>query len=366
MSYRNIQGMRAIAALMVLSSHLFWSLVPMRSHWAKPYFSAVGPSGVDMFFVISGFIIYHVMQRSIGTIEASGRGRAVLAFAMKRFIRIYPLYWVAFIAGCGVLAWAPPTALPRQKSLFELLTLVDGIPNYVVNVAWSLAYEVYFYAVAAVSLLILGRRAAWGLAAWFGLVAVAVAVGVGLGSPWREPFDYLFAPILLEFSFGVAVAMLVERGVRRLHGAMLPGAVAWMAAASYLLWENPAFPSLRVLGWGVPAAVLIYAMVVLEVRRQWIMPRTLQYLGDASFSLYLWHMIVYDALAGIFVRLGWVGTVPATALAGFMAVIGVGVGLLSYHWLEKPLLRHLGQRFLGHGVASHSLGSEVRAGNLAG
>ena len=158
MTYRNIQGMRAIAALMVVACHMFWSLVPMRTHWAKPFFAAVGPAGVDIFFVISGFIIYHVVRRSVASLEQVGRGRAVFAFAMKRFIRIYPLYWIAFAAASVVMVWSPPTALPLKKPVVALLMLVDSIPNYVVGVAWTLTYEVYFYGVAALSLLLLGTE----------------------------------------------------------------------------------------------------------------------------------------------------------------------------------------------------------------
>lgn len=363
MTYRNIQGMRAIAALMVVSCHMFWSLVPMRTHWAKPFFAAVGPAGVDIFFVISGFIIYHVVRRSVASLEQVGRGRAVIAFAMKRFIRIYPLYWIAFAAASVVMVWSPPTALPLKKPVVELLMLVDSIPNYVVGVAWTLTYEVYFYGVAALSLLIIGKRALWGLAFWF-----SVLIGAAVASawhPWAAPWDYLFAPILLEFLLGVAVGMLVERGARMFHGTMFLAAMAWMAAGTWLVARDPSSYLLRVACWGMPAAAVIYGVVTLELRRRWIMPRALQYLGDASFSLYLWHMIVFDAMVGVFARLGWIGVINPVALTAVMVAAAMATGLLSYHYLEKPLLRRLGQWFVGQRVASNALGTEAHAGNLA-
>ncbi|WP_213948066.1 acyltransferase [Luteibacter sp. dw_328] len=370
MSYRNIQGMRAIAALMVVSSHIFENMAPMRTHWAKQ-FAFVGGAGVDIFFVISGFIIYHVMQRSIASMDIVGKGPAVYAFAMKRFIRIYPLYWIVFGTSWLVMAWAAPTA-PAPGPLFPLLALFGNVPNVPVHVAWTLTFEVYFYAVVALSLLLLANRAMVGVAIWFTMVGGATLLGWWV--PWVKPLDFVFSPIVLEFLLGIAVAMLVDRGFRRFHGALLVGAFIWMAIGTLFLrpslfvmnelhWGRLVAISrsfaVHVLGLGIPAAIFIYGIVLLEIRQRWIMPRALQYLGDASFSIYLWHAVVFYAVAEAFARLGWVGVVSSTGLTAVMVAIGLGFGLLSYHFLEKPLLRVLGQRILGRGVSSHSLEADV-------
>ncbi|HEY4092368.1 MAG TPA: acyltransferase [Luteibacter sp.] len=339
MSYRNIQGMRAIAALMVVSCHMFWNLGPMRTYWAKPFFTAIGPAGVDIFFVISGFIIYNVLRRSIASLGQVSRGRAVYVFAMKRFIRIYPLYWIAFAAAFLVMRWAPPLPRGLEKPIAELLTLVNSVPNYIVGVAWTLTYEVYFYAVVALSLLLFGRRAVFGLAAWFAILAIAMAASAW--HAWAAPWNYLLAPILLEFSFGVAVGVLVERGVRGFHGALWVVAITWMAVGTSLVARDPGSYPLRVVCWAVPAALFLYGFVALELRERWTMPRILQYLGDASFSIYLWHLIAFEFVAAVFVRLGWVGLANPVVLTAAMVCIGMLVALLSYHWIEKPLLSQL-------------------------
>jgi exopolysaccharide production protein ExoZ len=367
MSYRNIQGMRAIAALMVISVHVFQNIALMRTHWAKPFFSVVGGLGVDIFFVISGFIIYHVMRRSIASMDIVGKGPAVYAFAMKRFIRIYPLYWIVFGTSCLVMAWVSPTA-PPPEPLLPLLTLVDNLPNSRVLVAWTLTFEVYFYAVVALSLFLFARRAMVGVTIWFAMVGAAVLLG--LWFPWGKPLDFVFSPILLEFLLGIVVAMLIDRGFRRFHGALLVIALIWMAIGTQFVRPG-AFDldvvhwgrqeailrgfARHVICWGMPAALFIYGMVVLELRRRWIMPRVLQYLGNASFSIYLWHVVVFNAVGEMFIRLGWVGVVNATGLTALMVAIALGFGLLSYRFLEKPLLRLLGERFLHRGVSSHSL-----------
>jgi peptidoglycan/LPS O-acetylase OafA/YrhL len=354
MQYRNIQGLRAIAALMVFSSHLFWDIVPMRTHWARPYIGSVGPSGVDIFFVISGFIIYHVAMRSAAQVDLVGRGRAVYEFAMKRIVRIYPLYWIVFAAAAVIMIWVPlPASFPKKPQL-ELLLLIDSIPNYRVGAAWTLTFEVYFYAVTTLSIFFFPRRIFTGLLIWFAVIAGAALLSTVFGV--SIPLDYVFAPVLLEFLLGVVIGMLVDRGERRLPLAAIGIGIVWLVIGTYPLHLDGGKEAgsylLRLACWGLPAALIVYGAVALEMRKAWIMPRVLQYLGNASFSLYLWHAVVFSGVAELFVHLGWVGVVDRSLLALLMAIVGFGVGLLSYHLLERPSLRVLGKALVGKRVSS--------------
>ena len=353
-NYRNIQGLRAIAALMVLTSHLFWDMPPMRTHWAKPWFVAVGPSGVDIFFVISGFIIYHVTRRSAARAAVVGRGRALYEFMMKRVIRIYPLYWIVFGAASVMMIWLPPVSSFVKKPQVELLFLIDGLPNFRVQAAWTLTFEIYFYAVTALSLAVFPTRVHVGWLIWFAVVGVATFLATVFGL--RIPLDYVFAPIVLEFLLGIGVGVLIERGECRFRCAAIGVGMAWLLLGSLPLQADggrAALSYLLRLGcWGLPAALVVYGTVAFEsggMRR--VMPAALQYLGNASFSIYLWHAVIFIGVAAAFDHLGWVGVVNRSLLAVAMGLVGLGVGLLSYHLLETPLLRMLGRRFLGHGVA---------------
>jgi exopolysaccharide production protein ExoZ len=373
MRYRNIQGLRAIAALMVVSVHIFQGNAPMHAHWAKPY-SFIGGLGVDIFFVISGFIIYNVTRRTIASMDAVGRWRAVYEFAVKRFMRIYPLYWIVFAASCLVMAWAPPSAPPHEPLLL-LLSLIDNVPNFRVYVAWTLTYEVYFYAVASLSLLLFARKAMAGLTIWFAILGAATLLGLWL--PWGKPLDFVFAPIVLEFLLGIAVAVLIDRDFHRFHGALLAGALIWISIGTLFLrpsefdlhaaqWGMPAAIyrtfALHIVCRGIPAAIFIYGIVVLEIRQRWIMPPALQYLGNASFSIYLWHAVVFYAVAEMFIRLGWMGVVSSTGLTAVMVAIGLGVGLLSYHFFEKPSLRLLGKTLVARIPRETQAGAAIATG----
>lgn len=358
-NYRNIQGLRAVAALMVLTSHLFWDILPMRTHWAKTWFTAVGPSGVDIFFVISGFIIYHVTRRSAGQAALVGRRTAFYEFAMKRFIRIYPLYWIVFGAATVMMIWLPPVGAFVKKPQLELLLLVNSIPNYRVQAAWTLTFEVYFYAVTALSMLFFPKRIYAGLFGWFATVGIVAVIATVFGL--NIPLNYVFAPILLEFLLGIGVGVLIERGESRFRLLALCLGVTWLLLGSVPLQANPLSYLLRLACWGFPAALIVYGTAAFELGKSRVMPASLQYLGNASFSIYLWHVVIFTGMAAVFDRLGWVRAVSPSFLALVMGFIGLGVGLLSYHLLEKPLLRGLGKRFLGRPVASHSLESAVAA-----
>jgi exopolysaccharide production protein ExoZ len=328
--------------------------VPMRTHWARPFVGTIGLAGVDIFFVISGFIIYHVAMRSAAQVDVVGRGRAVYEFAMKRIVRIYPLYWVVFAAAAIIMIWVPlPASFPKKPQL-DLLLLIDSIPNYRVGAAWTLTFEVYFYAVTTLSILFFPKKIFTGLLIWFAAIVAATLLSTVFGT--AIPLDYVFAPVLLEFLLGIVVGMLVDRGERRLALPAICIGAAWLLLGTHLLFRNDGKEAgsylLRLVCWGLPAALIVYGVVALEMRKAWIMPRLLQYLGNASFSLYLWHAVVFVGVAALFEHLGWVGTVDRSLLTLLMAAIGLGVGLLSYHLLERPSLRVLGKALVGKRIQS--------------
>jgi exopolysaccharide production protein ExoZ len=357
MRYRNIQGLRAIAAMLVFCSHLFWDIVPMRTHWARPLVGGFGRSGVDIFFVISGFIIYHAVQRSAAQVAMVGRAQAAYEFAMKRIIRIYPLYWIVFAAAAIIMIWVPLTApVPRMPQL-ELLSLIGNIPNFRISVTWTLTFEVYFYAVAALSIFLFPTRIFTGLHIWFAVIVGVVVASTVFGA--SIPLDYIFAPIVLEFLLGMAIGFLIDRGEHRFPFVAIGVGLVWFVAGTYPLDQDGGRPALsyllRLICWGMPSALIVYGMVALEMRKSWVMPKFLQYLGDASFSIYLWHTVLFYGIAALFVQLGWVGVVNRSLLTLLMAVIALGGALLSYHFLEKPLLRILGKR-----IASRKTSGESR------
>ena len=263
-----IQILRAVAALMVTWHHARHEAGLLAERGAGP---SLDPGtllpwwgGVDLFFVISGFVIVLASGRQRGT--PGGRAR----FLAHRIARVVPLYWLASLLYLG-LALARPDLLGEAASLarepayllagflFWPAARPDGTVQPLYGLGWTLNYEAFFYVLFAAGLGF-GRRAAvaW-LVAILGLLAAAGAVVPDLPLPVRFWAD----PIVLEFAAGAVLALAYQEGFRpaapvRVGFAML-GVLGLLLAARALAGLDGADGILRPLLVGVPAALLVAA-----------------------------------------------------------------------------------------------------------
>lgn len=331
-SLEGVQVLRGVAAFAVLVHH---TLEELSGAGLPEFVTRVGASGVDLFFVISGFIMLHTAGGQLG---APGAGRD---FLTRRLIRIAPLYWLltAFVVVCHAAGLAyvnrPMTPGSVVNSLLFLPT-----EDIVVNVGWTLNYEMYFYALFALCLA-LGRSVRAAIAA-----PAMILTGLALGhlfpeGPWRE---FLTNRIALEFAFGMGLAALVRTGrvSPRLRGVAMSAGVAGLIAASALAPADGTEgldSSVRFLFWGLPAALVVYgALGVQRVRtragRAWLA------LGDASYSLYLTHTVVMITFAKL-LKIPAIDALPAAVLFTGAVTAAVIVGQLSYMLVERPLTEGL-------------------------
>lgn len=287
MFYRSIHYLRGLAALAVAAFHAFIDEAPQ-----------VLAGGVDVFFVISGFVM----------VEATRNGCNAHRFLLARAARILPPYWIA-CALASVLVVSTPL---RDWLLVPEATVMWGwpIPEPFLSPGWTLAYEALFYILFAVCL---GR---WWLA------AILLTVLAGLGTVWQL---VITNPIVLEFAFGMALANLPRQHLARWSGVLLVGALSCFLLAASL--ERIPMVS-RWLILGMPSAALVAGLVGLEARIP--ASRVLHFLGSASYSIYLVHM------------LPMVWTSHWTGLA-----LGVTAGSLMYLTLERPVNRYSRQLLSG-------------------
>lgn len=319
---RSIQYLRGLAAFGVLLFH-----AADRSGGAF----GVGAAGVDVFFVISGFIMWVVTCR---------RSPSPGDFLLRRIQRIVPLYWgvtLAVAAAAVAIPGAFPAMRPTLSHLTQSLFFVPhrddaGLIAPLIVPGWTLNYEMFFYLLFATALLAPVRLRPW-------LLTGALA-GLALLRPLGDATDPLWAtytnPLLLEFGAGVWLGKAWSDG--RLPG---PG-VAWtLMGLGFLGFAAGAASGIdvdraRVLFWGLPALALVTGAVSLE--RGGPLPHwwPLRALGDASYSLYLVHGLAISAA----VRLLQIVGVETPALT-FTVSVGVGVfaGLLAYQLAEKPLMK---------------------------
>jgi len=326
-----IQALRAFAAASVVLHHT----LAMLNHTAGYSFSfpTNGAAGVDLFFLISGFVMVYTHFDDFG---APG---AAISFARRRVIRIAPLYWITTTLTVALLVVAPrlfsSITLDWSNVIFSYLFLLSpnslGDVGTVTQTGWTLCFEAYFYLVFAV-LLSLPRRyflVAAGLTFGFGLLIGALATV----PPWATA---AVRPLVIEFYLGSIIAFLFLRGFA------LPPTIAILAVivgTATLALLHPSHEWAHVSSWGVASGLIIIGAVSLEhfgIR----VPKLLVALGASSYSLYLVHPFVFAAFGKAW-SLMHLSSVPALipGTIGFAAALAVGHGV--YLWLERPITEWL-------------------------
>lgn len=302
--YRSIQALRFIAALMVVVFHVA----------DGPF--VVGAAGVDIFFVISGFIM--------GTIGVRETPRT---FLTKRVIRLVPLYWAVTLLMCAVSLLGVFTLFTAdiRRLVLSLLFIPyyepDGSLWPLVVVGWTLNVEMLFYALFAAGL-------AFGAPVRIAVsLLAALALAGAIFDPQGAVLRQWTTPLLLEFAAGLTLATVVRpRGL--VKGLVLLGlGVVWLAGIGTLDMHAGAW---RLLSWGVPAVLVVAGALAIERVGRWPAGlRTLEIGGDASYSLYLMHGMVI-AVSKKIIGTSLPGKVAACAIA-------VLVSLMAYRFFERPV-----------------------------
>jgi exopolysaccharide production protein ExoZ len=326
-----VQGLRAVAAASVMLYHVLYMLVHNAGY--SFHFPNVGAAGVDLFFLISGFIMIYTHFDDFRETGASA------SFMRRRVIRIVPLYWLATTATVALLACTPSLFSTVKLDwnnvgcsyLFLLSPNSEGVVGTVTQTGWTLCYEFYFYVMFA-ALLLLPRKyflVAAGLIFTVGLLVDAASTTV---PPWAT---IATNPLLVEFYLGSIIAFLFLAGFSLPPGIAILAivlSVAGILAAGELTEGN----WVRVMLWGVPCAIILASAVSLE-RIGIRVPRVLVALGASSYSLYLVHPFVLPAFgkAWSFMHLAGKTSAFVPGLIAFSAALILAHGV--HVWLEKPM-----------------------------
>ncbi|BEU21798.1 acyltransferase [Paraburkholderia sp. 22B1P] len=356
----SIQVLRAVAALLVVFCH---GAGEVSGHGASasqlwPLVNAKGLFGVDIFFVVSGFVMMYIISG-----QRPGSKTAAW-FISERIVRVVPLYWTATLLSVGI-----GLALPalKHKNCYEVAYVLrslffvpsrnpmTGAPEPVLGLGWTLNFEMFFYVVMALVLLIGIRRVYLAVAAIF---VTLVALGAWVNPEYAILKSWTHT-IILEFVFGVLFAQLRLSGFR--IGAPAQIALIVAGVAGWLLVGPPADGAfdMRGLVWGPPAAA-IFAGVVMG-RHDIAYPKLLLLIGDASYSLYLTHLFIMRASSLLVDHLS-VG--PALRVVLFFAIFIPGAlcfAVLSYRKLEMPTMR-FGRRLLRQRLNKGRLAEGVSTG----
>ena len=332
---RPIQYLRAVAALMVVWVHALYIIPGAAEQFNVPNF---GGAGVDLFFVISGFImVVTTAEKEVGPVQ----------FFCRRIVRIAPLYWLATLARIAVPVYEnsfknlnyPPVVIAKSL-LFIPCTAVWGHPPGnvfpILAQGWTLNLEMFFYVLFAFSLTVPRRLRLPVLA----VTLVSLSVIGKLFGPFMEPLAWAYtSPLLIEFAAGMILA----------HGWLRDGSRGWSpwswlfvaVGACAIGLRDSNFITQHSASITICAAVIIVG-ACLHPKIGAIQNRPLLELGNASYSIYLFHGFVLEALVWNWHRVFPVVTVASSVL--FMALalpLCAVAGWLCYQFIERPLTSRL-------------------------
>jgi exopolysaccharide production protein ExoZ len=333
-----IQVFRGAAATMVMLYH-----VTTLNNFYTPFFGGVfnfGHSGIDFFFVLSGFIMLYVHY------EKAGHARQTWRFLALRAARIFPIYWCV-LAVTVVLFWTCPPSddmMWSPRDTLEPATLIRAVflldpDKAIVPVAWTLTYEVIFYLFFSLYILV-GHRA-------FAVLALAwcAAIGAQWGGVAYWPHPILLRPLIGEFFLGCLAAMLVKRfGPQKVSGwwVILTIAICGAVARAELVDAIDPYK-----WYAVPYFLLILAGAAYDQATGRRYPRLLLLIGEASYSIYLIHYGLVVLFAETNVPYRSVAYKAPNVTLALLALTILTAGVLVHWGIERPLLTSARRR-IGH------------------
>lgn len=354
---KSVQYLRGVAALMVVCFHFRYYLND--NYAQKDLGDALfgsGAFGVDLFFIISGFIICYSTRKPDSP-------HPVAAYTLKRFFRIYPLLTFSLLTFFLLFGADGYSVL---KSLIPLQAdYSDQGPFFGYNLlspAWTLTYEISFYLLFLVGLAISQKHrrliAAGLIVSIFLLLQWALNHEVRLsayteydypyGGPIRPVLAILSSPMILEFVCGIALysMFMATPDLPEKTRVFLKPLLLGTAAVSSLIYFSGDFYGHGLTQWGAPSVALILSLLLYERLNGLPDIRWLSFLGDISYALYLTHIIVLQAIRTYGVRFGLEGA-PAFAFAVSLSLVAA---TLVHYLVEvraidacRALLKHVGE-----------------------
>lgn len=329
----SIQHLRALAALGVVVFHALALLGDRLG--VEVAHKELGAAGVDLFFIISGFIMW---VTAIDRDEAPGR------FAWKRILRIVPMYWLITSLVLAIVVIRPQLMNSASRDPLHFIAsylfvawphpTVDGRFWPPVIPGWTLNYEMFFYAVVTVSLLLRRHRRIVFLAVVMGGLPFLGAVfhPSGIASFYTDP-------ILIEFLYGIGIGAFFTAG--RGQGPRASLALIVLGVALLFTVGLAGNDHTRAAAWAIPLALVVQGSLHAPALATGGVRNASKLLGDASYSLYLTQFVVLPPSAMVMSKI--VGSwPPAAAVPVFvvgLVLLAVTGGVAAYFLAERPILR---------------------------
>ena len=341
-----IQTLRCIACLLVVFMHITGTYnETYHSSFLDNIFS-FGGAGVDIFFVLSGFIITYSNTKSITN------PTDISKFIKKRIIRIFPIYWV-IISIFLLLQLLLPLFYKThfQFTITNLLSTYLLLPNHTMvnGVSWSLTNELFFYLLFIVALLVPKKNYILLLLFIYLTFLIVFPTVFNVKSNTNNFTFLLLFPMNIEFLLGIIVVLCIDNfPIKWSISFLILGIVLFITAAIFSNTGNFILNNGydRVILYGLPSFVIILALVKYELNKQVNIPSLILKLGDASYSIYLFHLPLVAAFFKIVLKLHITNYLLILLLISGLVIAICYVGIIIYNKVEMPLIKWLNKKLI--------------------
>jgi exopolysaccharide production protein ExoZ len=336
----SLQALRAFAAIFVMFFHGTTIIYKETGYTYLHNIFMVGFMGVDIFFVLSGFIIFYTY---------TSNKLNFADFLKKRFVRVFPIYWLVII-GLIIIHVIYPAPDQAEKNKTEVIIASFTLyPSglYILGVAWTLTYEILFYLIFALTCSINIRYFYYTFFAWSIIIVTTYLLHIKSSV---YAINSLIDPVILNFGFGCITAYLFKTYQTFKYWKWVVAAGVVLLIITWLMYYFVvskdatawAFTSLmsRVYLFGIPAAILIFGLLYFNRP----VPKLLADIGDASYSLYLIHGAVITFILRFFLKthiLKIHSGINIFIVTTLMFVLTVTISRAFYKYIERPLIKQL-------------------------
>lgn len=328
----SIQVMRGIGAILIVLFHCT-QLYQTKFHinYLHGLFG-FGYIGVDLFFVISGFILFYIHEKQIGKKEG------VIKYLVNRILRIYPLYWIILLIVIALMFIVPSAGDSNKYNIVFVLSNFLLIPNkvklFMIPPVWTLTYEMLFYIIFASAILTNRKIFKIILCIWASLCLINI---IGIIDNNNVYLKVIFDPINTEFIMGAIIYYLIKKYKDKFSKSicnicLLLGTILITVFGLRIYFHKPYGNRVFI---GLSIALIVFSIILINIKNRSKYNKLLVKIGNASYSIYLTHFTLLSASIIVLqkIHFKYLNTLTIT----LFNIIVIVLGYICYNILEKPL-----------------------------
>lgn len=331
-----IQFSRALVPFLVMLFHLSGTMMAYFDYNLLGFSFIPISGGVNYFFALSGFMMYYIYRGKFGQIHQ------FKSYLLNRLIRVYPLYWLLTCLFLFVLFLNPGFSVGHETDIDTLITsfLLVQSPRElepVINVAWSLVHTVFFYLVF--SLLFFSKvNLSKAIITIWALLTIAFSLGYLYIDHYLIRF--FFNQYNLIFLAGIFCAYCITHFKMNVKISILMIILGGIGFP--VIWLNSIHPFIPIsfdMGTGLASALIILGLGSIDMQKDMKIPRFLNYIGNAAFSIYLSHNFALDLLSELFSDLSVYDYLGGWLTSMVLLILMLSIGCIVHSFIEKPLIQ---------------------------